>query len=230
MTAQIDLPTALSALADILTTQFNALNDEPPEDPPPPLVDLIGNTAYGFQSIYGVRLRIIIRTPSYPNSNSESDSEQPNCPQPQLGSRPVIWECPALARNFSLLPAEIKEFMEMLEKVNVSSLEQDARECDICKKEFSHLPDAVSSTDPTSVKDTRAPTEQSATDEEPENPVRLACGHIYGEDCLQKWIIGSGSWGLPSCPMCRAVLEKGDIGFTEVSIMLDRVGALSSMP
>lgn len=121
---------------------------------------------------------------------------------------------------------EVDEFIKTLEKVNVTSLKQDARECDICKTDFSH------STDPTPASHAAQElAKQSVNDEEqPESPVRLACGHVYGQRCLKTWISGKGTGNLPTCPMCRAVLDIGNIAVREVRITLDRPGALSYMP
>lgn len=231
----IDLSTALSALTDILTAQFNVLNDEPPTDPPPSILSVIGATLFGFQSIYRVHLRVFITVPFYSSSHSRSNPDshsksQINNPQPQYHSRLVIWECPAVARSSSFSAAEVDEFMKTLEKVNLDSLKQDARECDICKKDFSHLPSTASFINPTPANnDTQERTEQFVNDEELEIPVRLACGHVYGGNCLKTWIGMKGIGNLPTCPMCRAVIETESIAMSEVRIMLDRVGALSYM-
>lgn len=234
MTHQIDLSTALSVLTKILTSELNVLNDEPPTDPPPPILNLIGATIFGFQSRFRIKLRVLITVPfsSSPDSSSNSDSNseaQNNHPEPQ-----IVWECPALASTSSFSTVtEVDEFMKTLEKVNVTSLKQDARECDICKTDFSHLPAAAASssfTNPTPASHGQEPAnKQSFKDEELESPVRLACGHVYGEKCLKTWISGKGIGTLPTCPMCRAVLDRGSIAVSEIRITLDRAGALSYM-
>lgn len=213
MTPQIDFSTALSALTNILTAELNALNDEAPTDPPPPILSLIGTTIFGFQRKYRTQLRILITVPS---SSSAPDSNP----------EPLVWEWSPLASNSTFsTAAEVDEFIKTLEKVNVTSLMPDARECDICKTDFSHSPG------PTPARQAaQRPAKQSVHDEEqPESPVRLACGHVYGERCLKTWIGGKGIGNLPTCPMCRAVLDSGNIAVSEVTITLDRPGALSSM-
>lgn len=42
----------------------------------------------------------------------------------------------------------------------------------------------------------------------PENPVKLPCGHIFGELCLRTWWMIADSQGQrpPTCPKCRAKL------------------------
>lgn len=234
MRHQIDLSTAQSALTKILTAQLNVLNDEPHTDPPPPILSLIGATIFGFQSLHRIHLRVLITVPSFSSpdyrSNSDSNSESQNNPsQPQYRSRLITWEYPALASNSSFSAAAVDEFMKKLGKVNVTSLKQDARECDICKTDFSHLPAAAPPTNPTPASRAQEPAERSVNDEELETPVRLACGHVYGEKCLKTWISGKGIENLPTCPMCRVVLDSGSIAVSEVRITLDRVGALSYM-
>lgn len=181
-----------------------------------------------------MHLRILITVPFYSDSNSRSDSAynsgpQTDYPQPQYPRALVLWEFPTLARHSSFSAAEVDEFMKTLGKVDVGSLQQDAKECDICMNDFSHLPGTASCTSPTPASDTHKPAEKSIHDEEVESPVRLACGHVYGENCLKTWISGKGIGNLPTCPMCRAVLESGSIAVSEVKIILDRVGALSFM-
>lgn len=235
MRPQNDLSTDLSALTKILIAQLNVLNDEPPTDPLPPILSLIGVTILGFQSIHPVNLLVHITIPSssspdsLSNSGSNNSESQNNSSQPQDRSRLVIWEFPALASNSSFSAADVDEFMKTLGKVNVTSLKQDARECVICKTDFSLLPGAASSTNPTPAGHAQEQGGQSVNDEELENPVRLACGHVYGEKCLKTWISGKGIGNLPTCPMCRALLDTGSIAVREIRITLDRAGALSHM-
>lgn len=43
----------------------------------------------------------------------------------------------------------------------------------------------------------------------PENPVKLECGHIFGEICLRRWISDGNP---PTCPTCRRVLNGSERG------------------
>lgn len=186
MSPPVDLPAALSVLTSILTAQFNVINDESPTDPSPPILQLVAAAIFAFQSIYRVHLRVLITVPHFNlNSNFEPQIDPP---QPQYGIKLIKWECPALARNSSFSAVEVDEFMKTIEKVDVSSLKQDERECDICREDFSHPPGSGSSTNPAPASDAQESPEQFVSDEELETPVRLACGHVYGENCLKLWI------------------------------------------
>ena len=188
-----------------------------------------------------------------------------------------------MASNSTFSAAEVDGFMNKLGKVNLTSLKQDARECDICKTRFSSSsssssssspllpgadadadaassPSCLPSTNPIGLAanalshNTQEPPpannkQQSVgnnnddddddddvdddedIDVELETPVRLACGHVYGEKCLKRWISGKGIGNLPTCPMCRAVLDTTSVNIaeSEIRINLDRVGALSYM-
>lgn len=46
-------------------------------------------------------------------------------------------------------------------------------------------------------------------DEQPENAVRLECGHIFGERCIRRWI---NEGNPPTCPTCRRVLNGSERG------------------
>jgi hypothetical protein len=37
-----------------------------------------------------------------------------------------------------------------------------------------------------------------------ETPVITACGHVFGDECLEEWLQGNGAG---SCPLCRFVLK-----------------------
>lgn len=45
---------------------------------------------------------------------------------------------------------------------------------------------------------------ETREDERPEIPVKLECGHIFGEICLRRWISEGNS---PTCPTCRRALN-----------------------
>ena len=51
--------------------------------------------------------------------------------------------------------------------------------------------------------------EKYLTGDDPEEPVELKCGHIFGKTCISSWTVGDGvGTPHPSCPMCRAELVQ----------------------
>lgn len=53
---------------------------------------------------------------------------------------------------------------------------------------------------------------------ENERPVKLGCGHVVGNDCLER-LFGPKAWAdmeVDTCPLCRAKVDLG--GFVKVSV------------
>lgn len=73
------------------------------------------------------------------------------------------------------------QYLRILPRVSLQELPSDRQGCDICLTEYN-------------------------TGEESENPVRLPCGHVFGDDCLSKWLSSSEATKTSTCPVCRAVL------------------------
>ena len=84
---------------------------------------------------------------------------------------------------------------KLFERVNIEDLADDQhdRTCKICEKPYEKGPEYT-----TSEPWTRLPIPAE------EDPVRLACGHIFGESCIQLWTFPKpfGS-DCNSCPLCR---------------------------
>lgn len=95
---------------------------------------------------------------------------------------------------------EVAEYlMTKLEPVQLEELDPEDRECTICQEEFLDSEDGKPSHD----------------------PVRVACGHVFGRKCIIRWLDPLCSWGLlrahfdahphapllgkPGCPVCRRV-------------------------
>lgn len=106
----------------------------------------------------------------------------------------------------------VDRLMYSLHRTNVSSLAEDDKLCEICflcfdewrwddeERQISNKAGGVDS-EPFQV----------LVEMMPENPVKLYCGHIFGELCLRTWlmqIIPKG--GPPTCPKCRAKLSESD--------------------
>lgn len=99
------------------------------------------------------------------------------------------------------ISVSVDVFMSGLTKIDVDELTQDNKECAICKIEY-------------------APFAGLEVDTEGqvmlENPVKLACGHIFGESCLRSWISTNLRRIRPTCPICRVAFE-GIRNSTELS-------------
>ncbi|KAL9102681.1 MAG: hypothetical protein Q9163_002203 [Psora crenata] len=91
----------------------------------------------------------------------------------QYGKRNSLPPVPEVIRLLSLVP-----------RVKYEDLQDDHRKCFICHEDFHN------------------PTHQSSADASHEVPIRLPCGHIFGDVCFKDWIqpFGNGT----GCPLCRA--------------------------
>lgn len=106
----------------------------------------------------------------------------------------------------------VDRLMYSLHRTDVSSLAEDDKLCEICFLCFDEwrwdeewqiiANNAGGHSEPFQV----------LIDMMPENPVRLSCGHIFGELCLRTWLIQIIRKGLPpTCPKCRAKLEESAV-------------------
>ncbi|PMD22979.1 hypothetical protein NA56DRAFT_81552 [Hyaloscypha hepaticicola] len=72
-----------------------------------------------------------------------------------------------------------------LPKVSLENLDDDDRNCAICKDEFGVV----------------------FQDKKSEHPVRTPCGHVIGSECLTIWLSNHNT-----CPSCRAILDFSQDG------------------
>lgn len=74
-----------------------------------------------------------------------------------------------------------------LPSVDIETLDKNDKICGICRVEYSFSsPDSGDQEDP------------------PEKPIRLACGHVFGQLCLKQWLGPAPQGGNNnSCPTCR---------------------------
>lgn len=91
-------------------------------------------------------------------------------------------------------------------KVDLTSVSEDARRCNICFEEF-----ADQTLDPNQKAFQTLPYDESLKDD----PVMLRCGHIFGELCLTLWTTEKKM----TCPMCRAMVLEEDIAADLESII-----------
>lgn len=188
---------ALASLSDNLNVQFNKINDDDPTSNASflNLHDLV----LLFQATHRVSIVLLF-------TNRQAISTPPN---EALQSRTGLWlPIPAPNEVLRFTPLGVDAFVRCLTKVEVEELPQDAKECDICKVNFSTSRGPQMGTGASS--GVIPSTSQDAIDGEQviESPVKFACGHIFGENCL-RLIIKEAQNGVkwPSCPMCRAVLD-----------------------
>lgn len=86
----------------------------------------------------------------------------------------------------------VKELVDQLPAIDFHDLPNDSHACDICMEPF------------------------DSTDE-PEQPVKLPCGHVMGRNCITKWLASSNT-----CPLCRRILvdhEAFNPPLTETELM-----------
>ncbi|CAF9931635.1 MAG: E3 ubiquitin-protein ligase hrd1 [Alectoria fallacina] len=74
------------------------------------------------------------------------------------------------------LPRAGTRFVDKLPDISLSDIPKDSRSCNICMDPY-------------------------GSTENPENPVRLPCGHVIGRSCIARWLTTNNS-----CPLCRRVL------------------------
>lgn len=127
-------------------------------------------------------------------------------------------------------------FMRSLTKFGVDELTQDTNRCAICKVKFAISAGQQVGTDATENDEVLA--EQSVNTQEgvdveqeiPEIPLKLACGHILGESCIQSWISERVGRIEPTCPIFRAAIPGiGDIEVPEIAMVvkLDKLRGLA---
>ena len=85
----------------------------------------------------------------------------------------------------------VDNFIQSLPRVEISTLERDELECSICKLEYGT---SRGNTSTVAALDPGLPGEEDA-----EKPVKLSCGHVFGDWCIKRWLLEQP----PSCPICR---------------------------
>lgn len=101
------------------------------------------------------------------------------------------------SRGFQFTASQVEDFVQTLVRVDVSTLQTDEANCSICKLEYGAQRGGTSS-EPVSNSDQGWPGE-----DDPEEPVKLSCGHIFGEWCMKTWLLEQPA----SCPTCRLQFE-----------------------
>lgn len=132
-------------------------------------------------------LTFTIAPNAHQNNPEQATPPTPNDPTPSL--------------QFS--PDEVVQFLHSLRRIDICNLTEDNKDCEICFQCFgkwrwgNEHPVNAGALEPFKVLE----------DMMPEDPVRLPCGHYFGELCLHAWIKET-SKGPPTCPKCRANLRS----------------------
>lgn len=118
----------------------------------------------------------------------------------------------------SYIPEYLDEFLQALPHVPRTSMLEDGNvpRCPICwgpfAEEFSPAPPTNNEEKNQSDNNMVLPAEAAIESQTVDIPVRLPCGHVFGEDCLRSWLSNLESWNPPTCPICRCQLEGlGDV-------------------
>ena len=97
-------------------------------------------------------------------------------------------------------PSQVEDFLQTMTRVGIRALGTDDVKCSICMQEYGTARGEQT---------TNRTTDQLLLDgfgvrtlaggEAPEYPVKLSCGHVYGEWCIKRWLLARPA----SCPTCR---------------------------
>lgn len=100
-------------------------------------------------------------------------------------------ECPCGFKLFRRLWT-LEKWLQSLERLDTVALKDEDRCCEICREKYIDVVD----TDEIS---------QAQFTRHLDFPVKLACGHIFGHQCLTAWLAprSSGGGGGNTCPTCR---------------------------
>lgn len=80
-------------------------------------------------------------------------------------------------------PKPRQRFRDVPERVRLADLKEDETDCPICYRDYY----------------------SGDSQNEPEDAVKIGCGHVYGRRCLDKWIQETDT-----CPTCRGKLDLVD--------------------
>lgn len=95
--------------------------------------------------------------------------------------------------GIQLSPDQVEDLVTTSARVEIGALESDEMECSICKLEYgTYRGEEICSIEPAF--DQGLPGEAA-----PEQPVKLPCGHVFGEWCIKAWLLEQPA----SCPTCR---------------------------
>lgn len=100
--------------------------------------------------------------------------------------------------GFQFTTGQVDDFIQTLARVEISTLHVDDAKCPICKLDYGTQRGETASSESATNSDQGLPGEDA-----PEQPVRLSCGHVFGEWCIKTWLLEQRA----TCPTCRFQFE-----------------------
>lgn len=92
---------------------------------------------------------------------------------------------------------KVDNLLETSSYIEIKTLEPNDLDCTICQSEFGK--ERKDSTEPALEPNQGLPGEELA-----EYPIKLPCGHVFGQWCIREWLRNAR---FPSCPVCRSRLD-----------------------
>lgn len=98
-----------------------------------------------------------------------------------------------LSSGIQFSPNQVKDFLQDPSREVIGTIEKDDQNCPICRSEYAK--GGGGTTEPGLDSDQGLPVEDA-----PECPVKLPCGHLFGNCCIKIWLLQQPA----SCPLCRS--------------------------
>lgn len=158
----------------------------------------INQERWRFAEAWNVIIELAVRNFPIPNAGTTGRQAQR-----QVTFLP--FEAPALWRSCS---DNFREFIFSLPHISRNSLGEE-KNCNICYYPFFA---SRGNLEAEAIRNGTVPRPHKSLEPHevpfsdlPELPVRLPCGHVFGQICVIKWVTGGGSGNPPKCPICRAI-------------------------